>query len=154
MIIWILQQYGGFYKHQVESALNSPERLFHLMGYASSGQQSLVLEGPVELDKVTVAARDCLLAFMECQVRSIFLKFDRRIIWYSLAFMECQVKAIFGNLIEKIICYNPLQEIFKRAWLTILVSHFWLLCDGRKGRERMHMRAFNNGRKGAGVGGF
>jgi len=63
-----IKQFGGFYKHQVESALNSPERLFHLMGYVSSGQQSMVLEGPVELDKVTVVARDCLLAFVECQI--------------------------------------------------------------------------------------
>ena len=55
----------------MESALNSPERLFHLMGYVSSGQQSMVLEGPVELDKVTVVARDCLLAFVECQVNNI-----------------------------------------------------------------------------------
>lgn len=69
---YLLQQFGGFYKHQVESALNSPERLFHLMGYVSSGQQSMVLEGPVELDKVTVVARDCLLAFVECQVRIHF----------------------------------------------------------------------------------
>ena len=69
---FLFQQFGGFYKHQVESALNSPERLFHLMGYVSSGQQSMVLEGPVELDKVTVVARDCLLAFVECQVRIHF----------------------------------------------------------------------------------
>ena len=52
----------------MESALNAPERLFLLMGYASSGQQSLILDGPVELDKVTVVARDCLLAYVECQV--------------------------------------------------------------------------------------
>ena len=59
----------------MESALNSPERLFHLMGYVSSGQQSMVLEGPVELDKVTVVARDCLLAFVECQVNNISFYF-------------------------------------------------------------------------------
>lgn len=63
-----IKQYGGFYKHQVESALNSPERLFLLMGYTSSGQQSLILDGPVELDKVTIVARDCLLAYVECQI--------------------------------------------------------------------------------------
>ena len=59
----------------MESALSAPERMFHLMGYVSSGQQSLVLEGSVELDKVTVVARDCLLAFVECQVRAIQLQF-------------------------------------------------------------------------------
>ena len=71
MTLNLFQQYGGFYKHQVESALNAPERLFLLMGYASSGQQSLILDGPVELDKVTVVARDCLLAYVECQVRTV-----------------------------------------------------------------------------------
>jgi hypothetical protein len=41
------------------------------MGYVSSGQQSLLLDGPVDLDKVTVVARDCVLAYVECQVCSI-----------------------------------------------------------------------------------
>ena len=74
-----LKQYGGFYKHQVESALNSPERLFLLMGYASSGQQSLILDGPVELDKVTIVARDCLLAYVECQVWTVTINLFRQI---------------------------------------------------------------------------
>ena len=75
----IFQQYGGFYKHQVESFLNAPERLFHLMGYVSNGHQCLVLDGPVDLDKVTVVARDCLLAYVECQVQFVIGKWPKKI---------------------------------------------------------------------------
>ena len=42
--------------------------MFYMMGYRSSGQDSLVLEGQVDQDKVTTVARDCILAYVECQV--------------------------------------------------------------------------------------
>lgn len=68
----IFQQYGGFYQHNIESALSGAERLFTLMGYRATGQKSLSLEGPVEQDAVTKVARDCILAYMECQVPCLF----------------------------------------------------------------------------------
>ena len=49
------------------------------MGYTSSGQQSLILDGPVELDKVTIVARDCLLAYVECQVGTVTINLFRQI---------------------------------------------------------------------------
>ena len=72
-----MQQYGGFYKHQVESSLSGAEKMFHAMGYMSTGQETMVLGGPmtngggqipVDQDRVTTVARDCLLAYVECQV--------------------------------------------------------------------------------------
>ncbi|TRY62030.1 hypothetical protein TCAL_09093 [Tigriopus californicus] len=63
-----VKQYGGFYQHNIESALSGAERLFTLMGYRATGQKSLSLEGPVEQDAVTKVARDCILAYMECQI--------------------------------------------------------------------------------------
>ena len=38
------------------------------MGYVSTGQETLELSGAVDQDRATVVARDCLLAYMECQV--------------------------------------------------------------------------------------
>jgi len=72
-----IKQYGGFYKHQVESSLSGAEKMFHAMGYMSTGQETMVLGGPmtngggqipVDQDRVTTVARDCLLAYVECQI--------------------------------------------------------------------------------------
>ena len=73
------------------------------MGYASNGHQCLVLDGPVDLDKVTVVARDCLLAYVECQVchhyhsleSQIFLLFfmsqnNYPVIFFQKAYMYLQ----------------------------------------------------------------
>jgi hypothetical protein len=63
-----IKQYGGFYKHQVENCLSGAEKLFQQMGYVSSGQETLELNGPVDQDQATVVARDCILAYVECQI--------------------------------------------------------------------------------------
>ena len=56
----------------MEDALNGAERLFHNMGYRSTGEETLVLEGQVDTDKVSTVARDCALANVECQVILFF----------------------------------------------------------------------------------
>ena len=43
------------------------------MGYVSTGQETLELNGPVDQDRATIVARDCILAYVECQVRSLSL---------------------------------------------------------------------------------
>eukprot|EP00095_Tigriopus_kingsejongensis_P011905 maker-scaffold111_size354240-snap-gene-2.28 protein:Tk11905 transcript:maker-scaffold111_size354240-snap-gene-2.28-mRNA-1 annotation:"protein tamozhennic" len=63
-----IKQYGGFYQHHVDQALSGAERLFTLMGYRATGQDSLSLAGPIEADAVTRVARDCRLAAVECQI--------------------------------------------------------------------------------------
>ena len=40
------------------------------MGYVSTGQEILELNGVVDQDRVTIVARDCVLAYVECQVSS------------------------------------------------------------------------------------
>jgi hypothetical protein len=40
-----------------------------MMGYMSTVSETLVLEGPIDQDRITTVARDCILAFVECQVR-------------------------------------------------------------------------------------
>ena len=63
-----VKQFGGFYKHTVESSLYCAERVFLQMGYRPSGHDSLILEGAVDQDKATTVARDCILAHVECQI--------------------------------------------------------------------------------------
>jgi len=73
-----IKQYGGFYKHQVEGSLSGAEKMFHQMGYVSTGQETMAMNGglsgsgvggaPIDQDKVTTVARDCLLAYVECQI--------------------------------------------------------------------------------------
>ena len=41
------------------------------MGYMSTVHETLVLDGPIDQDRITTVARDCILAFVECQVRSL-----------------------------------------------------------------------------------
>ena len=75
LIIFLEQTYGGFYKHNIECALSGAERIFYQMGYVSSGNShSLVMEGGdggVDQDKAITVARDCRLAYTECQVRPL-----------------------------------------------------------------------------------
>ena len=62
----------------MEGSLSGAEKMFHQMGYVSTGQETMVLGGPsgpqqaggaaVDQDRVTTVARDCLLAYVECQV--------------------------------------------------------------------------------------
>ena len=68
LIYYTLQKYGGFYKHNVDTCLNGADRLLHEMGYGPTPAESLVLDGPVDQDKATVVARDCILACVECQI--------------------------------------------------------------------------------------
>lgn len=63
-----LKTYSGFYKHQVEANLIGAEKLFEAMGYRYYGEGLLVLEDPICPDRVTAVSRDCLIAFVECQI--------------------------------------------------------------------------------------
>lgn len=42
--------------------------MFEQMGYKHAGREVLVLEGPIDPDKVTNVSRDAIVAFVECQV--------------------------------------------------------------------------------------
>lgn len=69
-----LQTYSGYYKHEIETNLIGAEQMFEEMGYKHVDFGVLVLEGPVDPDKVTSVSRDALIAFVECQVsHSIYL---------------------------------------------------------------------------------
>ena len=45
------------------------------MGYSSSGNHSFVLDGDkgIDQDRAITVARDCRLAYMECQVKEALL---------------------------------------------------------------------------------
>jgi hypothetical protein len=44
------------------------------MGYMSTGHETLILDGPVDQDRITTVARDCILAFVECQVQLVSME--------------------------------------------------------------------------------
>lgn len=70
-ILFILfQTYCGFYKHQIEANLVDAEVLFEALGYTNIGNGLLVLDGPVCVDRVMAVSKDCLVAYVECQVIS------------------------------------------------------------------------------------
>ncbi|CAG9766438.1 unnamed protein product [Ceutorhynchus assimilis] len=63
-----VKTYCGFYKHQIEANLIGAETMFGMMGYKHVGNGVLVLEGPICPDRVSNVSRDCLVAYMECQI--------------------------------------------------------------------------------------
>lgn len=63
-----IKTYCGFYKHQIEANLLGAERMFESMGYRHIGNGILALEGPVCPDEVANVSRDCLVAYVECQI--------------------------------------------------------------------------------------
>jgi spermatogenesis-associated protein 2 len=59
----------GFYKHEIEANLAGAELMLEAMGYKHTGQTVMVLDGPIDPDRVSSVSRDSLMAFVECQVR-------------------------------------------------------------------------------------
>ncbi|CAH1955391.1 unnamed protein product [Acanthoscelides obtectus] len=66
-----IKTYCGFYKHQVEANLVGAELLFEAMGYKRERDGILVLHGPICPDRVSSVSRDCLIAYVECQILKI-----------------------------------------------------------------------------------
>lgn len=60
--------YCGYYKHQIEANLVGAERMFEALGYRNIGNGLLVLDGPICVDRVAAVSKDCLVAYVECQV--------------------------------------------------------------------------------------
>lgn len=49
------------------------EIIFGALGYNYIGEGFLVLDGPICLDRVAAISKDCLIAYVECQV---FINFN------------------------------------------------------------------------------
>ncbi|KAL3286002.1 hypothetical protein HHI36_000516 [Cryptolaemus montrouzieri] len=63
-----IRKYSGFYKHHVESNLVKSELVLEAMGYKPIGLSTLILDGPIGPDKVISVSKDCLIAYVECQI--------------------------------------------------------------------------------------
>ncbi|XP_001809413.1 protein tamozhennic [Tribolium castaneum] len=63
-----IKTYCGFYKHQIEANLVGAEIMFEVMGYRNLSNGVMVLEGPICPDTVTNVSKDCLIAYVECQI--------------------------------------------------------------------------------------
>lgn len=69
-----LQAYCGYYKHNLENNLVGAELMLEAMGYKHTGRTTMVLDGPVDPDRVSCVSRDSLVALVECQVSPTFLE--------------------------------------------------------------------------------
>ncbi|XP_069682149.1 protein tamozhennic isoform X1 [Periplaneta americana] len=63
-----LKLFCGFYKHEIEANLSGAELMLEAMGYKHTGQTTMVLDGPIDPDRVSNVSRDSLMAFVECQL--------------------------------------------------------------------------------------
>ncbi|XP_044746002.1 protein tamozhennic [Coccinella septempunctata] len=63
-----IRKYSGFYKHHVEANLVNGELLLEAMGYKPVALSTLILDGPIGPDRVITVSKDCLIAYVECQI--------------------------------------------------------------------------------------
>ncbi|KDR22028.1 Protein tamozhennic [Zootermopsis nevadensis] len=63
-----MKLFCGFYKHEIEANLAGAEMMLQAMGYKHAGQTIMVLDGPIDPDRVSNVSRDSLMAFVECQL--------------------------------------------------------------------------------------
>lgn len=64
----VLKMYCGFYKHEIEANLIGAEVMLEAMGYKHVGNTTMILDGPIDPDRVTNVSRDSLMAAVECQL--------------------------------------------------------------------------------------
>ncbi|KAJ8967321.1 hypothetical protein NQ317_003403 [Molorchus minor] len=95
-LMW--ETYSGFYKHQIEANLVGAELMFEVMGYKHYGNGVLVLDGPICPDRVAAVSKDCLIAYVECQVETCVDKGDG-----DLQFMVESERLIRDNFSRKIV---------------------------------------------------
>ncbi|XP_045461626.1 protein tamozhennic isoform X2 [Harmonia axyridis] len=63
-----IRKYSGFFKHHVEANLINGELLLEAMGYKSKALSTLILDEPLNLDRIISVSKDCLIAYVECQI--------------------------------------------------------------------------------------
>nr|CAD7454700.1 unnamed protein product [Timema tahoe] len=74
-----MKMFGGFYTHEIDSNLVGAERMLMAMGYKLTSQMTMMLEGPIDPDRVSNVSRDSLVAFVECQMlKSIWEEISSR----------------------------------------------------------------------------
>ena len=75
------QVYDPTFQHSIATVLSRPISLFEAMGYKAE-DDVLVLKGPPQNDKLLTVARDCILANVECQVRTCeVLRFPLKVLY-------------------------------------------------------------------------
>lgn len=62
------QTYCGYYKHNLASGLVGAELMLEAMGYKHTDPSTMVLETPVDPDRVNMVSKDSLVALVELQV--------------------------------------------------------------------------------------
>jgi len=63
-----VKMYSGFYKHNVECCLIGGDVLLQMMGYRPINSSIMILEGPVDPDRVANVSKDSIMALVECQI--------------------------------------------------------------------------------------
>lgn len=71
LLLSLFQLYSGFYKHQIESHLSNAESILELMGYKRIGDR-LVINEPIDKERLRQVSLDTLKAKCECQVKYVF----------------------------------------------------------------------------------
>lgn len=63
--------YSGYFHHEIKKNLVNAEQMFIAMGYKKSENEVLVLDEPICSDQVGNVSRDCMIAYVECQIMKV-----------------------------------------------------------------------------------
>ncbi len=114
--------------------MSGAERVFYEMGYRSTGRDSLMLDGQVDHDKITTVARDCILAYVECQVRSngqnVFKRIRRMYVLKdctsqscsTVDVVECPVRSKRTGIMWQYIMLYARKTFFQKSSLREMVQ--------------------------------
>lgn len=64
----ISQMYSGYFHHEIKKNLVNAEEMFIAMGYKKNANEVLILDEPICQDQVANVSRDCMIAYVECNI--------------------------------------------------------------------------------------
>ncbi|KAL5288877.1 SPATA2 family protein [Megaselia abdita] len=67
----VIKMYSGYFHHEIKKNLVNAEEMFIAMGYKKTANEVLVLEEPICSDQVANVSRDCMTAYVECQIMKV-----------------------------------------------------------------------------------
>lgn len=105
------QTYCGYYKHNLESGLVGAELMLEAMGYKHTDRSTMVLDTPVDPDRVNMVSKDSLVALVELQVTLLRLTFllISLVCWLTGCF--CSVMAA----VDTVVCLTDHKEYLHRS---------------------------------------
>ncbi|KAK7872358.1 hypothetical protein R5R35_006987 [Gryllus longicercus] len=137
----VLKMYCGFYKHEIEANLVGAEVMLEAMGYKHTGNTTMVLEGPIDPDRVSNVSRDSLMASVECQLlKVIWEEVSRRFQCHWLDVLEFRENHICSpeNAVKGLMYQFHQREYQEQHQHQMAMYHHQIPTTDTYGTSRFH----------------